>query len=54
MRRRSHTLKQRLSQARLNKARRGELFTKVPTGYVRLPDDRIALDPDEHQGGQTE
>ena len=42
-----HFLKQRLSQARLNKARRGELFTKVPTGYVRLPADRIALDPDE-------
>jgi hypothetical protein len=42
-----HFLKQRLSQARLNKARRGELFTKVPTGYIRLPADRIALDPDE-------
>jgi DNA invertase Pin-like site-specific DNA recombinase len=40
-------LKQRLSQARLNKARRGELFTKVPTGYIRLPADRVALDPDE-------
>ena len=23
------------------------MFTKVPTGYIRLPADRIALDPDE-------
>jgi DNA invertase Pin-like site-specific DNA recombinase len=43
-----HFLGQRLHEARLNKARRGELFTTVPIGYVRLPPgDRIALDPDE-------
>jgi len=42
-----HFLKQRLYHGRLNKARRGELFTMVPTGYVRLPGDQIALDPDE-------
>ena len=42
-----HFLRQRLIEARLNKARRGELFTTVPTGYVRMPGDRIALDPDE-------
>lgn len=43
-----HFLGQRLHQARLNKARRGELFTTVPIGYVRLPPgDRVALDPDE-------
>jgi DNA invertase Pin-like site-specific DNA recombinase len=42
-----HFLKQRLYHGRLNKARRGELFTMVPTGYVRLPGDQITLDPDE-------
>ncbi len=42
-----HFLRQRLAEARLNKARRGELFTVVRTGYVRLPGDRVALDPDE-------
>jgi hypothetical protein len=31
----------------LNKARRGELFTCVPVGYVRSADGGIALDPDE-------
>jgi hypothetical protein len=31
----------------LNKARRGELFTCVPIGYVRSADGGIALDPDE-------
>lgn len=41
-----HWMQQRLRAARLNKARRGELFTIVPTGYVRLPGDRIALDAD--------
>jgi DNA invertase Pin-like site-specific DNA recombinase len=42
-----HFLRQRMAEARLNKARRGELFTRARTGYVRLPGDRIALDPDE-------
>jgi DNA invertase Pin-like site-specific DNA recombinase len=42
-----HFLRQRLAEARLNKARRGELFTVVRTGYVRIPGDRVALDPDE-------
>jgi DNA invertase Pin-like site-specific DNA recombinase len=41
-----HFMRQRLREGRLNKARRGELFTIVPTGYVRLPGDRVALDPD--------
>ena len=30
-----HFLRQRLAEARRNEARRGELFTIVPTGYVR-------------------
>src|SRR5207249_7926637 len=42
-----HVLKSRLHQGQLNKARRGELFTCVPIGYVRTPDGGIALDPDE-------
>src|SRR5262245_50821781 len=42
-----HFLRQRLVEARLNKARRGELFSIVRTGSVRLPGDRVALDPDE-------
>ena len=42
-----HVLRSRLHQGKLNKARRGELFTCVPIGYVRSPDGGIALDPDE-------
>lgn len=42
-----HILKARLHQGKLNKARRGELFTCVPVGYVRSPEGGIALDPDE-------
>jgi DNA invertase Pin-like site-specific DNA recombinase len=42
-----HVLKSRMHQGKLNKARRGELFTCVPVGYVRSPDGGIALDPDE-------
>jgi DNA invertase Pin-like site-specific DNA recombinase len=43
----THVLRTRLLQGKLNKARRGELFTCVPIGYVRSPDGGIALDPDE-------
>jgi DNA invertase Pin-like site-specific DNA recombinase len=42
-----HVLKSRMHQGKLNKARRGELFTCVPRGYVRSPEAGIALDPDE-------
>jgi DNA invertase Pin-like site-specific DNA recombinase len=42
-----HTLRNRLNQGRWNKARRGRLFTTAPIGYVRLPADELALDPDE-------
>ncbi len=42
-----HVLKARMHQGKLNKARRGELFTCVPIGYVRSADGGIALDPDE-------
>ena len=40
-------LRTRLHQGQLNKARRGELFTCVPIGYVRSADGGIALDPDD-------
>src|SRR5262245_26863050 len=42
-----HVLRSRLHQGKVNKARRGELFTCVPIGYVRAPDGGITLDPDE-------
>jgi len=42
-----HVLRSRLHQGKLNKARRGELFSCVPIGYVRTPTGGIALDPDE-------
>lgn len=42
-----HVLRTRLIQGKLNKARRGEAFSLVPTGYVRTPDGGVAMDPDE-------
>lgn len=46
-----HILKQRMSQGRLNKARRGELAFCVPAGYVRRPSGEVVLDPDEQVQG---
>src|SRR5207244_6735151 len=42
-----HILKGRLNEGKLNKARRGDLFTHVPMGYLKMSTDEIALDPDE-------
>jgi DNA invertase Pin-like site-specific DNA recombinase len=42
-----HVLKQRMYQGKLNKARRGELVSTPPIGYVRLPTGEWAIDPDE-------
>jgi DNA invertase Pin-like site-specific DNA recombinase len=42
-----HILRMRLHHGKLNKARRGELFTCVPIGYVRSASGGITLDPDE-------
>jgi DNA invertase Pin-like site-specific DNA recombinase len=42
-----HVLHQRMNQGRLNKARRGELFSHVPIGYVRLATGEVAIDPDQ-------
>lgn len=41
------SFRQRAHSAMEQKASRGELFKRVPIGYVRVPDDRIEKDPDE-------
>src|SRR5258708_5923536 len=41
------TMRNRLERGRLHKAQRGELFHRVPTGYVKLPTERVEMDPDE-------
>ena len=41
------TMRNRLERGRLHKAQRGELFHRVPTGYVKLSPDRVEMDPDE-------
>jgi hypothetical protein len=40
-----HVLRSRVHERKLNKARRGELSTRVPIGYARTPEGGIALDP---------
>lgn len=42
-----HILKARMLEARMAKARRGELGKPVPMGYVRRASGEIILDPDE-------
>jgi len=42
-----HLLRMRMHEGRLNKARRGELFNHPSVGYVRVPGDGLALDPEE-------
>ncbi len=42
-----HILNQRMSQGKLNKARRGELVVGVPVGYVKSPAGEVTFDPDE-------
>lgn len=42
-----HLMRGRLERGRRNKAQRGELFHRVPWGYVLLPDGTAVLDPDE-------
>jgi DNA invertase Pin-like site-specific DNA recombinase len=39
------TLRQRSYEALMQKARRGELLTTLPIGYLRAPRDRIEMDP---------
>jgi DNA invertase Pin-like site-specific DNA recombinase/DNA-binding transcriptional MerR regulator len=42
-----HILRSRMLNARMNKARRGEVFSHPPMGYVRLPAGGYGLDPDQ-------
>jgi DNA invertase Pin-like site-specific DNA recombinase len=42
-----HVLQRRMHEGQRNKARRGELFTIPPIGYIKLPTGEFALDPDE-------
>jgi DNA invertase Pin-like site-specific DNA recombinase len=42
-----HVLKERMYQGKLNKARRGDLLSTPPIGYIRLPSGEWAIDPDE-------
>lgn len=42
-----HVLRQRMLQGARQKAHRGELFSRLPIGYVRDAAGRITLDPDE-------
>lgn len=42
-----HILRGRLHQGRLNKAKRGELFNHPPIGYIKSPDGKPVLDPDQ-------
>ena len=46
-----HTMRQRLSAARMNKARRGELALRLPVGYDRTTDGRVVLTPDREVQG---
>jgi excisionase family DNA binding protein len=41
------SFRQRAHEAIKQKAKRGELFMRVPIGYVRTIDDRLEKDPDE-------
>ncbi len=42
-----HLLRSRMYEGLLNKARRGEVYSHAPIGYVKLPNGGLALDPDE-------
>ena len=48
-----HTMRNRLDRGRLNKAQRGELFSHVPLGYVRLASGGVAFDSDEQARSVT-
>ena len=46
-----HILKQRMWQGALNKARRGELVSRVPIGYLRNEASQVVINPDEQVQG---
>jgi DNA invertase Pin-like site-specific DNA recombinase len=49
-----HILKQRMLEGKRAKARRGELHTLLPRGYVRAPSGEVLKDPDEQVRGVIE
>jgi len=46
-------MRNRLDRGRLHKAQRGQLFSDVPLGYLILPNDQVAFDPDEQARSVT-
>lgn len=42
-----HLLRNRMYEGLLNKARRGEVYSHPPIGYVKSPNGGLVLDPDE-------
>ncbi|MFN2218478.1 MAG: recombinase family protein [Anaerolineae bacterium] len=42
-----YNMRTQLQAARLNKARRGELATRLPVGYDRLPNGQVVFTPDQ-------
>jgi DNA invertase Pin-like site-specific DNA recombinase len=46
-----YVMRQRLSAARLNKARRGELVFRLPVGYDRARDGQVVFTPDREVQG---
>jgi DNA invertase Pin-like site-specific DNA recombinase len=42
-----HLISQRMQRGKLNKARRGELVSGVPVGYLKKPSGEVVLDPDD-------
>jgi DNA invertase Pin-like site-specific DNA recombinase len=43
-----YLMRQRLNAGRLSKVQRGEYVQRLPTGLVRLADQRVLKDPDRH------
>ena len=42
-----HSLRSRMYQGLVNKAKRGAVFNHPPMGYLKLPSGEFGLDPDE-------
>jgi len=42
-----YSMRTQLGAAKFNKAKRGDLHLRLPVGFVRIADDRIALHPDQ-------
>ena len=46
-----HILRARMYQGKINKAKRGELLTHAPMGYIRDTNSSFVIDPDEQVQG---